>query len=383
MPSRRDLLATIGAGVALGTAGCAGRDCTPAEPAGIDWPQPGADPGNTAAVDGTVPARVGERWRSSIASDHDVLAFAGAVVEDDHLVGTARISETGLYSEYDLADGEVGTRVTLPRTVAAPPVSVSGLTAVVVQTDDGSELRLLEAGTEIDRHSLGDAPATPRAAGTTLFGGDAEGAFGYEVTRNEERWRREFGDSEEAGAVPFSPAVDDRRVYVTVTSSSDRGIYALNRLHGEVDWAVEGPRAFRDPVRTGSLLLVPVEYELLAFDAETGERRWSTPTPADRHAFLPPAGAGERLAVSDGWAVHGLDRETGELGWAVDFEGVDRPIVVGDTVLASNSEETLALALEDGSERWRLDDVTLAAPLGNGVVVRSGDELVACTTCEN
>ncbi|SFP37085.1 PQQ-binding-like beta-propeller repeat protein [Halolamina sp. R1-12] len=384
MPSRRELLATIGAGAAVGFAGCTGSDCTPTEPAGIDWPQPGGDPGNTAAVpDGSVPGRVGDRWRTPIVPDADLLAFAGAVVDGDRIVGLARIAETGLYTEYDLGDGSTGTRVTVPERIASPPVAVAGSTAVVSATDDGAELRLLGNGTGAGRYALGDAPATPRAAGTTLFGGDADGAFAYEVTGGGERWRREFGDEVEGGAVSFSPAVDDRRAYVAVTSSSDRGIYALNRSHGEVNWSIAGPRATRAPVRTGSLLLVPTPYELLAFDAETGERQWSTPTPADRRTFRSPAGTGAGPVVADGAAIHRLDPETGDLGWSVDFDGVGRPAVVGDAVLASNGEATRALELGDGSERWRLDDVSLVAPLGNGVLVRREDELIACTACEN
>ena len=384
MPSRRDLLATIGAGAALGLAGCASRDCTPAAPVGTDWPQPGGDPGNTAALpDGSVPARVGDRWRAPIVPDADLLAFAGAVADGERIVGLGRIAETGLYTEYDLADGSTGTRVTVPERIASPPVVVAGFTAVVAATDDGAELRLLSDGSESGRYAFGSAPATPRAAGSTLFGGDADGAFAYEVTDDRERWRRAFGDPQEGGAVSFSPAVDDRRVYVTVTSSSDRGIHALDRATGEIDWSVPGPRATRAPVRTGSLLLVPVRHELLAFDAETGERRWSTPTPADRRTFRSPAGTDAGLVVADGAAIHRLDPETGDLGWSVEFDGVGRPAVVGDTVLASNDAATRALALGDGSERWRIDDVSLIAPLGNGVLVRRDDELVACTTCEN
>ena len=384
MPSRRDLLAALGTGAALGIAGCAGSDCTPVEPDGIEWPHPGGDPSNTAAVpDGAVATRVGERWRAPIVPDAELLAFAGAVVDGDRIVGAGRLPKTGLAIEHDLRDGSTGTRVTLPERIASPPVAVDGGTAVAYATDDGAELRLLDDGTETGRYALGDAPVTPRAAGTALFGGDATGAFAYDVTGNGERWRREFGDGHEGGAVSFPPAVDDRLVYVAVTSSSDRGIHALDRQAGDVEWAVDGPRATRAPVRTGSLLLVPVGNELLALDAETGERRWSTPTPADRRTFLPPAGAGERLAVSDASTVHGLDRGTGDLGWAVDFEGAGRPIVVGDTVVASVGSAVVALALDDGSERWRLDDVSLVAPLANGVLVRRGDELVACTVCEN
>jgi outer membrane protein assembly factor BamB len=383
MPSRRDLLATLGAGVVAGLAGCSGSDCSPVEPVGTDWPQPGGDPANTAAApDHDVRSPVGERWRTQAGGGSEVLAFAGAAVDTDRIVALGRTTDVGFLTRFDTASGEQTDHVRVPRRIAAPPVVVDGYTAIVVRTDAGAALRLLEGGEVRQRHSLGDAPATPRAADGVLFGGDANGAFAY-GTEDGRRWRRDFGDEREGGAVSFSPAVDDGTAYVTVTSSSDRGIYALDRASGEVLWSVEGPRAFQSPVRVGSLLLVPAEYELLALDAATGERRWSTPTPADRRAFLTSAGRGQRLAVSDGWAVHGLDRETGELGWSVDFEGVGRPVVVGDTVVASDGTGVVALDLADGSERWRLDRVSLVAPLANGVLVRRDDELVACTTCEN
>jgi outer membrane protein assembly factor BamB len=383
MPSRRDLLAALGAGAVAGLAGCSGNDCSPVEPTGTDWPQPGADAGNTATVpDRDLRSPVGERWRAPAAGGSEVLALAGVAVDSDRVLALGRTDDVGFLTAFDTASGEQADHVRVPRRIAAPPVVVGGHTAVVARTDTGTELQLLDGGEVLERHPLGDAPATPRADGTTLFGGDANGALAYDVGEGR-RWRREFGDEREGGAVPFSPAVDDEAAYVTVTSSSDRGIYALDRGSGEVLWSVRGPRAFQSPVRVGSLLLVPVDYELLAFDAATGERRWSTPTPADRRAFLSPAGRGQRLAVSDGWAVHGLERETGDLGWSVDFEGVGRSTVVGDTVLASDGTAVVALDLGDGSERWRLDRVSLVAPLGNGVVVRRDDELVACTACEN
>ena len=384
MPSRRDLLAALGAGAVVGLAGCSAQDCTPAEPVGTDWPQPGGDPGNTAAApDLSLPARVGERWRTPIVPDSDLLAFAGAVVAGDRIIGAGRVPETGLLTDYDLQDGSTGTRVTVPEQIATPPVSVSGFDAVTYATDDGSELRLFDGGSDSGRYAFGNSPATPRAAGTTLFGGDADGTFAYDVTSDEERWRREFGDEKEGGAVPFSPAVDDRWAYVTVTSSSDRGIYALNRLHGETEWSVEGPRASRAPVRVGPLLLVPTRHELLAFDAGTGERQWSLSTPADRRTFLPPAGTESGLVVSDGTALHRIDPATGDLGWSVDLGTAGRPIVVGDSAVVSGDDGVVAHELENGSERWRLDRTSLVAPLANGVLVRRGDELVACTACEN
>ncbi|MFD1525580.1 outer membrane protein assembly factor BamB family protein, partial [Halolamina salina] len=211
--------------------------------------------------------------------------------------------------------------------------------------------------------------------------GDADGAYAYEVG-NGERWRQPFGDPEEAPATPYPPAVDEERVYVTVTSESDRGVYALDRRDGEILWSVPGLRAFRAPARSGSLLLVPVKSELVALDAATGERQWRTATRDDRPAFPPPAGLGARLALSDGETVHGIDRDTGEKQWSTDLDSPDRPAVVGDSVLVG-ADGVVALDLADGSERWRIDDVSAAMPLGNGVLARRRDELIACTACEN
>ncbi|MFC6736779.1 PQQ-binding-like beta-propeller repeat protein, partial [Halolamina salina] len=94
------------------------------------------------------------------------------------------------------------------------------------------------------------------------------------------------------------------------------------------------------------------------------------------------AGLGARLALSDGETVHGIDRDTGEKQWSTDLDSPDRPAVVGDSVLVG-ADGVVALDLADGSERWRIDDVSAAMPLGNGVLARRRDELIACTACEN
>jgi len=382
MPSRRDLLATLGAGTAFGLAGCTGRGCTPVEPAGIEWPHLGGGPGNAAAApELPAPARVAERWRTTIAPEGGLDAFAGVVADGDRLVALGRSGDAGFWSQFDVRTGDRTDHARLPATIAAPPVLVAGHTAVVFQTDDGASLRILDGGEETDRHSLANRPTAPRAADGVLFGGDAAGAYAYEPESGE-RWRQSFGDPEAAPAVPHSPAVDDRRVYVPVVSSGDRGVYALDRASGEILWSAPGLRAFRPLARSGSLLLVPTESELVALDAATGEQQWTTPTLDDRPAFPPPAGAGDRLALSDGRSVHGLDRDTGEKTWSAGFESAGRPIVVGDSVLVG-AEGVVALDLADGSERWRLDDVSLAAPLGNGVLVKRRDDLIACTACEN
>ncbi|WP_435118119.1 PQQ-binding-like beta-propeller repeat protein [Halolamina sp. C58] len=382
MPSRRDLLATIGAGAALGLAGCAGRDCTPVEPTGIDWPNPGGGPRNAAAApDLPAPGRVAERWRATLAPEGGLDAFAGVVADGDRLVALGRSGDAGFWSQFDARTGERTAHAELPATIAAPPVLVDGHTALVFQTADGASLRLLDDGEVVDRHSLANYPTTPRAADGVLFGGDADGAYAAELGTGE-RWRQPFGDPEEAPAIPYPPTVDEERVYVTVTSASDRGVYALDRRDGEILWSAPGVRAFRPPARSGSLLLVPVQSGLVALDAATGEERWTTPTRDDRPAFPPPAGLGAQLALSDGGAVHGIDRATGEKRWSTDLDSPDRPAVVGDSVLVA-ADGIVALDLADGSERWRLDGVSAALPLGNGVLARRGDELIACTVCEN
>ena len=382
MPSRRDLLATIGAGATFGLAGCAGGDCTPAEPVGIEWSHLGGDARNAAAApELPAPSRVAERWRTTLAPDGGLDAFAGVVADGDRLVALGRSGDAGFRSQFDVRTGDRTAHARLPATIAAPPVLVDGHTAVVFQTADGASLRVLDGAEETDRHSLANRPTTPRAADGVLFGGDSAGAYAYAVGDGE-RWRQPFGDPDAAPAVPYPPAVDDEHVYVTVTSESDRGVYALDRASGEIRWSAPGLRAFRAPARSGSLLLVPAKSELVALDAATGEEQWTTPTADDHPAFPPPAGLGERLALSDGGTVHGIDRDTGEKRWSTDLGSPDRPIVVGDSVIVA-ADGVVALDIADGSERWRLDDVSLAAPLGNGVLVTRRDDLIACTACEN
>lgn len=382
MPSRRDVLMTLGVGAAVGLAGCA-DDAPPAEPDALQWPQSGGGPRNAAvAPDHTVPAAVGERWRTPIVPDGDLLAFAGGVVDEGQVVAAGRIREGGFCNRFSLRDGDAERGRSIPRAIAAPPVSVGGGIALVYTSDGSAELHVLD---DEDRsHSFtGPIPPAPRAADGVLFAGDAGGAFAYDVAADDRRWHRAFGDDRESGEIPFTPAVDDEAVYVTVTNSADCGVYALDRQTGEVLWSVEGPRAVRGPARVGSLLLVPVQYELLALDAATGERRWSTPTPPDRRAFHAPVGTNRTLAVSDGIALHRMDPDTGELGWHVEYEQVGRPVVIGDTAIASTGSGVVAHDLADGSERWRVAESSLVAPLGNGVLVRAAGDLAAYTAAEN
>ncbi|QKY20878.1 PQQ-like beta-propeller repeat protein [Halolamina sp. CBA1230] len=385
MPSRRDLLAALGTGAALGFAGCAGGDCTPVEPDGIEWPHPGGGAANASALpDLTVPSRVAERWETTLAPEDGLDAFAGVVAGGDRLVALGRSGDAGFWSQFDVRSGERTAHERLPPTIAAPPVLADGHTVAVFQTSDGAHLRVLDSGDEVDHYSLANRPTMPRAADDVLFGGDADGAYAYAPGEGE-RWRQPFGDPEEAPAIPYPPAVDDERVYVPVVSSGDRGVYALDRANGEILWSVPDLRAFRAPARIGSLLFVPAKSELVALDAASGERQWTTPTLDDRPTFPPPAGVGEQLVLSDGSTIHGLGAETGEKTWSVDFESAGRPVVGGDTAVVSAGDTlgVVALALDDGSERWRLDDVSLAAPLGNGVLVKRRDDLIACPACEN
>jgi outer membrane protein assembly factor BamB len=382
MPSRRDVLATLGVGAAVGLTGCA-DDGSPAVADALQWPQPGGGPRNAAvAPDQNAPAAVAEGWRTSILPDGDLLAFAGGIADEGQVVAAGRTREGGFCNRFSLRGGDAERSRSVPMAVSAPPVSVSGGIALVYTSDGSAELSVLGDGGR-GYSFAGPTPPAPRAADEVLFAGDTGGAFAYDVAADDPSWHRAFGDDREGGNIPFTPAVDDEAVYVTVTSSTDRGVYALDRHGGEVLWSVEGPRAFRGMARVGSLLLVPVQYELLALDAATGERRWSLPTPADRRTFHAPAGTARRLAVSDGTALHLLDPDTGELGWHVEYEQVGRPVVVGHTAIASTGSGVVANDLADGSERWRVEEASLIAPLGNGVLAREDDELVAYTASEN
>ena len=117
---------------------------------------------------------------------------------------------------------------------------------------------------------------------------------------------------------------------------------------------------------------------IFAFDLATGERQWQAPIGDDIERAL-AVGDGTVYASASG--VYALDAETGDEEW-MDRTDTTRGLALdGDTVYACSGGggPIVALAADDGEERWRRDIHTLTAPtVADGRIFAVGnDNLVA------
>jgi len=384
--SRRECLAALASGAVASLAGCSGRSCPTRPPGTGGWSQVGGDARHTGADASLGGVREGaNHW----AVTHDAaLDPAGIAIAGDRLVVAGRRETSGFLHLRSLDDGDLLEAFDLPLAVTAPPSVADGGVVVACRSDagehtyrgygfDGEERWAYEPG--------GDRLAAPTVVGDTVYGagddgtvvalGAGDGAVG---------WERRIADERESGAVSSPVPVDGSRVYVPVSSSRERGIHALSREDGRTLWEVPGPRVESMLVRTGDLLLASYpRYELAAFDASTGERRWSQAFEEPR--LSPPAVGGDVAVVAGSETLHGLDAATGDERWSLACEpATAQPTVAGDTFLAVAEEGLVGCSLA-GERRFTVEDGSggPVVPVEHGFVYSPGDDsLAAYTECQ-
>lgn len=187
-----------------------------------------------------------------------------------------------------------------------------------------------------------------------------------------------------AGNVPLEtpPVATDAGVFV----GSEEGFYALDRAGGR-RWRYETDSRSDGVLVVGTTVFLSAEQgsePLVALDTESGLPRWRREsTPVLPQAFADGAVVG---AAQEGWNadVGAVSARTGRTRWTRSFDetrvGTPTPTVVGGTVLFG-SETLSALALDDGSTRWRYrlgtDDTAGPVTDGETAYVVAGDSVVA------
>lgn len=136
-----------------------------------------------------------------------------------------------------------------------------------------------------------------------------------------------------------------------VFSYGPGGVVAIDPADGNRVWSAEG--SYQSVYREGDTLTAYTSdgRETVAFDPATGAERWSW-TDAMIHERAPTFG------LSFGGELTVVDLRTGEARWSLSAGTDQRPVTVDDdTLYVAVAEESrtrlLALALADGSERWR------------------------------
>ncbi|ELY31028.1 PQQ repeat protein [Haloferax volcanii DS2] len=172
-------------------------------------------------------------------------------------------------------------------------------------------------------------------------------------------------------------------MYITADGSAAQGIYALDRETGETQWGIPGPNIPEPLVRTEDIVLASYDrYELVAFDATSGDRQWSKAM-YDGDLFAPAVGH-RRVFSADKETVYALAVESGDVQWEQALDVAGPPLVVGESVVVPTTDRTVGLSIEDGSELWAVSEASSTGyvPVIRGLLYTSGNTVTLRTNCE-
>ena len=191
--------------------------------------------------------------------------------------------------------------------------------------------------------------------------------YALNAATGEQRWTADISGN------PSWLTVVNETVFVSGTQ--DR-VHALAAASGGTLWerALDGsPRTA--PVVAGGRLFVGGEEALFALDTVDGTERWRF----DGQFVAPPTVADGVVFAGDGSArFHAFDAATGQVRWSVSFTSspfLSAPTVADETVLASGSSTLFALSADTGQRRWTadVDNGFNAAPTVADDTVYTGD----------
>lgn len=398
MASRRQLLGGIGAaGAALvGSGAVLAADHDGSR---YDWPMARYD----AAGTGHNPAAAGPKdgvevaWRQDMASPMhgltapillgETLYGVGrrSLVAFDRESGEIRFARDGQYwSTPARATAKAYRRDTL---AVSSREGVHGLSA-----GGGYELFGRSIGTERwhapgeeSRRWSGSTPREPSpvAADGTVYAIDpgSDRVVAIDASSGRLEWERTIGDPRSIGS--NRPAVRDGIVYI---SSRPGDIVALEADTGERRWS-ERPdphpdsalnyRNLRPPTATDAGLVVPDREGVGLFDPTDGSVLWEYVH--DGNATDGSAAVADGTAfVTDGEeSLHAIDLESGEREWTADYSPDVEPVVADGVVyLGYQYAELVAIDADTGERRFAYDDsVYFAQPIvGDGVLYVLTDE---------
>lgn len=387
--SRRQYLGAISTTVLTAVAGCQSNSCTPSEPRSTRWPQFRGDSRNTNAAPDTPTLTSSDNyWTTDL---EDTIDIAGIITARNRVVvaGSHTGYGGGVLTTIQLNDGSSDTSHELERGATSPPALVDSLAITPVLRDytdpsTGGVVAIeLNSWTESWAHETDGRPNSPTVSEDLIIVSSDQGdVTAINAPSGDIEWTRKFGDDHQNAAIPAPPAIDSNRVYVSAQGSAAQGVYALDRTSGETLWSTPGPDIPAPFVRAGDVVLGSYrEYELAAFDVETGESQWSQAIHGGR--LFAPAVADNRVFSADLETVYALTLENGEIVWEEELPVEGAPLVVGDSIMVPSQDGLVGLSIDDGTELWTVSESpdTACVPVERGLVYASENSVTLRTNC--
>ncbi|MCD2205133.1 PQQ-binding-like beta-propeller repeat protein [Halobacterium sp. KA-6] len=388
--SRRQYLGAISTTALTAIAGCQSNSCTPSEPGNTHWPQfRGGSRNTNAAPDFPALTSSGSYWTTDLEDTIDIVGIATArnrIV----VVGSETGQNGGVLTTIQLNDGSSDTAHELERGATSPPALVGSLAITPVLGDytdpsTGGVVAIdLDSWTESWTHEIDGRPNAPTVSeNLVIVSSDQGDVTAIDAGSGDIEWTRNFGDDHQNAAIPAPPAIDSNRVYVSAQGSAMQGVYALDRDSGETLWSIPGPDIPAPFVRAGDVVLGSYrEYELAAFDVETGKSQWSQAIHGGR--LFAPAVADDRVFSADRETVYALSLGRGESDWETELTVRGVPLVVGNSVVVPTQDGLVGLSIEDGTERWTISESpdTACVPVENGLIYAVENSVTLRTTCK-
>jgi outer membrane protein assembly factor BamB len=174
------------------------------------------------------------------------------------------------------------------------------------------------------------------------------------------------------------------RTDVKGTGPGDRSLLAFDAATGDQRWSQAVPSIALTPTLVDGTLCVSTtddpggEWNLVALDAETGDESWTEVLSSDSVPL--PAVDPETVFVVRESGLVALDAETGERNWTFGrpVEVFGRPLVDGSTAYFGVESGVYAVSTRDGTKRWRADTSTTE----RAFVLATDDDRVYCSNGE-
>ncbi|MGW2890750.1 outer membrane protein assembly factor BamB family protein [Streptomyces griseoruber] len=210
---------------------------------------------------------------------------------------------------------------------------VSGGVAYIGSSDGHLYAVDVSDGSRRWRFRTGHDTHSPTVAGDTVYVGCSDTClYAVDAATGELRWRFTT-----AGAVSWFPVVTGGLVYF---GSTDRNLYAVRVAGGKEAWRAKGVSAQAGPLVARGTVYCGSGRELRAWDARTGERRWSLATDGDVGA--PAVADGVVYVGSSDQRLYAVDAGSGERRWTFTAGAeVGPPTATADAVYFGGADSRL------------------------------------------